>query len=60
MRQDLRKPTTDTALNVYINQKIWFILLFLFLFLGFRDRFSLYSPGCPGTHSVDKAGLEMF
>jgi hypothetical protein len=20
---------------------------------------SLYSPGCPGTHSVDKAGLEL-
>jgi hypothetical protein len=24
----------------------------------FRDRVSLYSPGCPGTHSVDQAGLE--
>ena len=22
-------------------------------------RVSLYSPGCPGTHSVDKAGLEL-
>jgi hypothetical protein len=26
--------------------------------LVFRDRVSLYSPGCPGTHSVDQAGLE--
>jgi hypothetical protein len=25
------------------------------LFLFFRDRVSLYSPGCPGTHSVDQA-----
>jgi hypothetical protein len=25
----------------------------------FRDRVSLYSPGCPGTHSVDQAGLEI-
>jgi hypothetical protein len=25
----------------------------------FRDRVSLYSPGCPGTHSVDQAGLEL-
>ena len=23
----------------------------------FRDRVSLCSPGCPGTHSVDQAGL---
>jgi hypothetical protein len=25
----------------------------------FQDRVSLYSPGCPGTHSVDQAGLEL-
>lgn len=30
----------------------------MFLFLFFRDRVSLCSPGCPGTHSVDQAGLE--
>jgi hypothetical protein len=24
-----------------------------------RDRVSLYSPGCPGTHSVHQAGLEL-
>jgi hypothetical protein len=36
-----------------------------FLFFGFfgfgffRDRVSLYSPGCPGIHSVDQAGLEL-
>jgi hypothetical protein len=27
-------------------------------FFFFRDRVSLYSPGCPGTRSVDQAGLE--
>jgi hypothetical protein len=33
--------------------------LFVCLFvLFFRDRVSLCSPGCPGTHSVDQAGLE--
>jgi hypothetical protein len=32
-------------------------VLFLFLFL--RDRVSLCSAGCPGTHSVDQAGLEL-
>jgi hypothetical protein len=26
---------------------------------GFRDRVSLYSPGCPGTHSVEQAGLKL-
>jgi hypothetical protein len=32
----------------------WFVLI-----LGFQDRVSLCSPGCPGTHSVDQAGLEL-
>jgi hypothetical protein len=35
------------TLNIYI-----YILVFL-------DRVSLYSPGCPGTHSVDQAGLQL-
>jgi hypothetical protein len=30
----------------------------LFFFgLVFRDRVSLYSPGCPGTHFVEQTGL---
>jgi hypothetical protein len=33
--------------------------LFFFFFLVFRDRVSLCSPGCPGTHFVDQAGLEL-
>jgi hypothetical protein len=33
-------------------------LAFLFFFF-FRDRVSLYSPDCPGTHFVDQAGLEL-
>jgi hypothetical protein len=37
-----------------------FIFIFLiFIFLVFRDKVSLYSPGCPGTHFVDQAGLEL-
>jgi hypothetical protein len=27
--------------------------------LVFRGRVSLWSPGWPGTHSVDQAGLEL-
>jgi hypothetical protein len=35
-----------------------FVVFCLFVcFLLFRDRVSLYSPGCPRTHSVDQAGL---
>jgi hypothetical protein len=42
---------------------ITFHLTFFFLEMGeegvFQDRVSLCSPGCPGTHSVDQAGLEL-
>ncbi|EDL11290.1 mCG1036081, partial [Mus musculus] len=24
-----------------------------------QDRVSLWSPGCPGTHSIDQVGLEL-
>ena len=30
-----------------------------FFFFFSRDRVSLCIPGCPGTHSVDQAGLEL-
>jgi hypothetical protein len=35
----------------------WFLGFFLFLF--FQDKISLCSLGCPGTHFVDQAGLEL-
>jgi hypothetical protein len=35
------------------------LFLFLFFVFVFQDRVSLCSPGCPGTHSVDQAGLEL-
>ena len=34
-------------------------VFFFFLFVYFLDRVSLYNPGCPGTHSVDQASLEL-
>jgi hypothetical protein len=34
-------------------------ILFCFVLFCFRDRVSLYSPGCPGTHSAGQAGLEL-
>jgi hypothetical protein len=36
-----------------------FVFCFVFFCFVFQDRVSLYSPGCPGTHSVDQAGLEL-
>jgi hypothetical protein len=33
--------------------------LCLFCFVLFQDGVSLCSPGCPGTHSVDQAGLKL-
>jgi hypothetical protein len=41
---------------------VWFGLVWFGLVwfgLVFRDRVSLCSPGCPGAHSVDQAGLEL-
>jgi hypothetical protein len=32
---------------------------YYYYYLVFRDKVSLYSPGCPGTHFVDQAGLEL-
>jgi hypothetical protein len=38
----------------------WLFVWFVFVcFWFFRDRVSLYSTGCPGTHSVDPASLEL-
>jgi hypothetical protein len=31
----------------------------LFLVVVFQDRVSLCSPGCPGTHILDQAGLKL-
>jgi hypothetical protein len=43
-----------------VSLSLFFVCLFLFCFvLFFRDRVSLCSPGCPGTHFVDQAGLEL-
>jgi hypothetical protein len=41
-------------------QQVWLFFCFVFVFVFvFRDRVSLCSPGCPGTHFVDQAGLEL-
>jgi hypothetical protein len=39
--------------------ELFLFFVFCFVVFVFRDRVSLCSPGCPGTHSVDQAGLEL-
>jgi hypothetical protein len=41
----------------FISCRKWIDGLCFFFF--FQDRASLYSPGCPGTHFIDQAGLEL-
>jgi hypothetical protein len=47
-----RVPAVAWELDLF-----FFVCLFVCLF--FRDRVSLYNSGCPGTHFVDQAGLEL-
>ena len=43
-------------LTISLANEVFFVVV---LVLFFQDRVSLCSPGCPGTHSVDQAGLEL-
>ena len=44
-------------------EKLLYLLLFIEMkrshIFFFKDRISLYSLSCPGTHSVDQAGLKL-
>jgi hypothetical protein len=51
-RNSVSKKQNKTKQNK--RQIINFFVCFIF-----QDRFSLYSPGCTGTHSVDQAGLKL-
>jgi hypothetical protein len=49
------EATATALLNEYdVPSKLPFFFL-----VCFQDRVSLYSPGCPGTHFVDQAGLQL-
>jgi hypothetical protein len=50
--QTLKQPTFSLFLFCFC------LFVFGFIFV-FWHRVSLCSPGCPGTHSVDQAGLEL-
>jgi hypothetical protein len=58
LRLEMFKNTTPASGNIMRSvPNPFFVCLFSFLF--FWDRVSLYSPGCPGTHFVDQAGLKL-
>jgi hypothetical protein len=44
---------------IYENPFFFFGFLFVCLFFVFQGRVFLYSPGFPGTHFLDQAGLEL-
>ena len=49
---------TYSRMNFMGYYLVGFFLFVCFLFFVFRDRVSLYSPSCPGTHFIDQAGLD--
>ena len=53
----------ELGLLIELAMQFFFVCLFVcflfFCFVFFRDRVSLCSPGCPGTHSVDQACLKL-
>jgi hypothetical protein len=55
--QPLKVSEKSQACNIAwpVSGAKFFVVVVLF----FRDRVSLCSPGCLGTHSVDQAGLEL-
>jgi hypothetical protein len=55
-RPNLRSTSWERANLGYFCLFCFFFVLFCFVF---SRKVSLYSLGCPGTHSVDQAGLEL-
>jgi hypothetical protein len=51
------QPLWSTFVHLIAAITTFFLLFFVFVFS--RDRISLYCPGCPRTHFVDQAGLEL-
>jgi hypothetical protein len=47
-------------MGIYVLFCCFFVLFcFVVVLSCFRDMVSLCSPGCPGTHFVDQAGLKL-
>jgi hypothetical protein len=44
---------------IYLVNYMCTLIFIYFYFCFFETGFFCYSPGCPGTHFVDQAGLEL-
>jgi hypothetical protein len=55
------EPHTQLSSITRFSSFLCFFFVFVFVLFCFVlwDRVSLCRPGCPGTHSVDQAGLEL-
>jgi hypothetical protein len=49
----------EEKISLMMGSTLNFFPVCLFVCFVFQDRVSLCSPGCPGTHFVDQAGLEL-
>jgi hypothetical protein len=60
--KDLRNISQESGLQTVTSSISLTITPHIFWGIGgegqFQDRVSLCSPGCPGTHFIDQAGLE--
>jgi hypothetical protein len=63
MRDPVFVPQPYAKSSIFIHSAICSVRAFPTFFccclFVFQDRVSLCSPGCPGTHSVDQAGLKL-
>jgi hypothetical protein len=46
-------------LDIFFSFFLFFFFVFCLFCFVFQDRVSLYSSGCPGTHSVGQGGLKL-
>jgi hypothetical protein len=47
------------AVQIQLDFFVLFCFVFVLCFFVFQDRVFLYSSGCPGTHAIDQAGLQL-
>ena len=55
----MKSELLDSYLSSFLFVSFLFFGLFCFVLFFPQDRVFLCSPGCPGTHSVDQAGLKL-
>jgi hypothetical protein len=59
VRTDTSPLLFSMALEMVSYSFLFLFFVCLFVCFVFEDRVSLCSPGCPGTHFVDQADLEL-